>query len=448
MPIRRLLIAAVVLAGLAGGVYWSNREKSAEASKPAKDAPPKMVAIPDDQVKAIEIEKKGSEPAILERDGASKWRITAPHPLPADSDAVSGLTSTLSSISADRVIEDKAPADLSPFGLAAPSLTVTVTKKDNKTVKLLFGDDTPEGGNVYAKVSTDPRVVTVGSFVKTGLDKSPQDLRDKRLLTVDSDKISRVELTAKHQSMEFGRVNQNEWQILKPEPLRADGFQVEELVRKLKDAKMDTSVSDADAKKAAATFAAATPVAIAKLTDASGTQTLEVRRDKDKNYWAKSSVVEGIHKVSAELGDGLDKSVDDFRNKKLFDFGFGEPDKLEIEDGAKVSAYRKSGDKWMSGARQMDATSVNSFMDKARDLSAVKFVSAGFTTPEFQVTVTSNSGKRVEKVLISKNGNSYFAKREGEPSIYELDSKTVEELRKAASDIKEAAPANPAAKKK
>ena len=36
--------------------------------------------------------------------------------------------------------------------------------------------------------------------------------------------------------------------------------------------------------------------------------------------------------------------------------------------------------------------------------------------------MTSNSGKRVEKVTIRKQGNQYFAQRENEPSIYELDA--------------------------
>ena len=441
MELRRLLIAAVLLAALGGGVWWSNKEKAAEAAKPPKDAPPKIVQIPEDQMKKIEIDKKGLDPMVVERIDGRKWEIaSAKPPLGGDTDAMSSLTSSLANVTADRVIEDKA-SDLTPYGLNSPSLVITVTKKDNKTVKLLVGDDTPAGGDVYAKVDGDPRVVTLASYVKTGLDKTPKDLRDKRLLTVDGDKISRVELNAKNQDIEFGRINQNEWQILKPKPLRADGWTVEELVRKLKDAKMDTSVSDEDAKKAVATFAAATPVAIAKVTDPSGTQTLEVRRDKDKNYWAKSSVVDGIHKVSAELGDGLDKGLEDFRNKKLFDFGFSEPTKLEIKDGAKVSSYQKNGEKWSGGGKTMDSTSVNAFIDKVRDLAATKFVDTGFTTPELELTVTSNDGKRVEKVQISRNGNDYFAKRENEPAIYALDAKTVDDLRKAAGDIKEEAKA-------
>ena len=94
---------------------------------------------------------------------------------------------------------------------------------------------------------------------------------------------------------------------------------------------MDTSVSDEDAKKAAAGFASGRRSAIATVTDAAATSTLEVRKDKDKNYYAKSSVVEGIYKVAADLGDALDKGLDDFRNKKLFDFGFSDPSKVELK---------------------------------------------------------------------------------------------------------------------
>jgi hypothetical protein len=95
----------------------------------------------------------------------------------------------------------------------------------------------------------------------------------------------------------------------------------------------------------------------------------------------------------------------------------------------------------------MDNTSVQNLIDKLRDLAALKFVEKGGGQPVFEATVTSNSGKRVEKVTISKQGNQYFAQREGEPSIYELDSKVVEELQKAASEVKEAPPEQATKKK-
>jgi Domain of unknown function (DUF4340) len=438
MKPKGLLIAVALLAVLGGLIWWSNKRQLAASKAPATTET-KILTIPEDQIQEIKIQHANGDIVDLRRD-SGKWRIVQPKQLAADPDTSSSLVSALTSVTADKTIEDKA-TDISPYGLNHPTLDVTVTKKDGGTNELLIGDDTPNASGSYAKLPNDGRVFTVLSFVKTGLDKSLNDLRDKRLLVFDSDKLTRVELTAKGQPVEFSKNGQNEWEILKPRPLRADSAQVDTLIGKFKDAKMDAAVSADDAKKAAAAFASGTKVATATVTDASGTQTLEVRKDKDKNYYAKGSAVEGIFKITSDVGDALDKGVDDFRNKKLFDFGFTDPSKLDIKNaGGTTVTYTKSGDKWMSGSKALDNSTVQNLIDKLRDLSATKFPAEGGGSPVFEATVTSNSGKRIEKVTITKQGSQYFAKRENEPSIYELDGKAAEDLQKAASDVKEPAP--------
>ena len=427
----RLLIAAVLLAGLSGALWWSNKSEAAKAGKPPADASPKIVSLKEDDIRQIEIKKRDGTDTIIKKDDAGKWSITAPQPLGADQASANAVASAATSISSERMVDDH-PTDLPSYGLSPALDEVTFTMKDGKTNKLLIGDATPAGSAVYAMTAGDPKLYTMSSVNKDSFDKSSKDLRDKRLMTFDQDKISRVELNAKHQDMEFGKVTQNEWQILKPKPMRADGFQVDDLVRKLSGAQMDTGVSVEDAKKIAASWFSATPVAIAKVTDAGGTQTIEVRKSKD-DYLAKSSVVEGVQKVTKDLGEGADKSVDDFRNKKLFDFGFTDPTKIEFKDGAKLRSFEKSGDKWMSGGAQMDNTSIQAFIDKLRDLSAAKFVDSGFATPALEITVVSNDGKRTEKVQIAENG---VAKRENEASLYMLDANAVKDLRNAADDVK------------
>jgi len=438
MRLRGLMIATVVMVALAAGVYFSNKQKSAEAAKPPADASPKILALTDSEISKLDVKKKDAPETVLEKNNAGKWQLTAPKQFLADQEAAGQLVTAASTVASDRVVEDKA-SDVSAYGLKAPSLEVDITTKAGKTSKLKIGDDTPTNSGAYAMLEGDPRVFTVASYVKSGLDKSVNDLRDKRLLTFDQDKLSRVELVAKKQDMEFGR-DKDQWQIVKPKPLRADGLQVEELIRKLKDAKMDLTVSDEDAKKAASGFASGAPVATVKATDASGTQQLEVRKNKD-DYYAKSSAVDGVHKVTADLGTGLDKGLDDFRNKKLFDFGFNDPNKIEMHNNGKTYDFQKTGEDWFSNGKKLDSTSVQSLLDKLRDFSASKFVEfTAVAAPSIDLTVTSNDGKRVEKVLISKQGSDYVAKRETEPSLYGLDAKTVDDLSKAASDVKEAPP--------
>ncbi|MBV8475036.1 MAG: DUF4340 domain-containing protein [Acidobacteria bacterium] len=356
----------------------------------------------------------------------------------ADQSAVSSMLGTFSSLNSERVVEDKAH-DLGPYGLAKPALEVDLTQKSNKTQKLLIGDDTPAGGGAYAMLAGDPRIFTIASYTKTSIDKSANDLRDKRLITLDSDKISRIELVANQQNLEFGR-NKQDWQILKPRPLRADGTQVSDLVSKISSARMEMgSANGDDAKKAASAFAAGKPVATVKLTADSGTQQLQVRKNKD-DYYAKSSIVEGAYKVTSDVGQALDKKLDDFRNKKLFDFGFDDPNKVEIHDGSKAYFLSRSGDDWWSGdGKKLDSSSVQPLIGDVRSLTAAKFTESGFSSPMLEMTVTSNDGKRVEKIEISKAGNGYVAKREGDSTLYQLDASAITDLEKAAGELKSAA---------
>ena len=442
MRFTGLLIASVVLAGLAAGLWYSNKEKAAEAAKPPSDASPKILSLTDADIRKIDIKKVDGRETAIEKDKAGTWQMTAPKSYLVDKDAASQLSSSVSNVSSDRVVEEKG-TNLNEYGLVPPNIEIDVTLKDGKTKKLLIGDDTPTGSGAFAMLEGNPRVFTIASYTKTGFDKTVNDLRDKRLLTFDQDKLSRVELSAKKQDIEFGR-DKDSWQILKPKPLRADGLQVEEMLRKLKDAKMDLAISDDDAKKAVAAFASGTPVATVKVTDPSGAQELQVRKSKD-DYYAKSSTADGVHKVTNDVGTGLDKGLEDFRNKKLFDFGFNDPSKVEMHAGGKSYTFQKTGEDWLSSGKKMDNISVQNFLDKLRELSASKFPDSGFTSAAIDIAVTSNDGKHVEKVLIAQSGKDYIAKRENEPSLYQIDAKNIDEMTKAASDVKEAPP--PAKKK-
>jgi hypothetical protein len=448
MKINSLLVAALVLLALTGVLYWSNHRKPAESAvKVSADTPPKILTLPQADIAKVDIKKKTGDEVALAKNDSGKWQIMGAKPLRADQNEVSSMLSTLSSLSSERLIEEKA-GNLADYGLAQPSVELDITEKDNKTQKLLIGDDTPAGNATYVALAGDPRVFTVASYTKTSLDKSAKDLRDKRLLVFEQDKLSRVELSAKKQDIEFGR-NKDQWQIVKPKPLRADDSKVEELIRKLGDAKMDLSVSGDDQKKAEAAFNSGSALATAKVTDASGTEELQVRKNKD-DYYAKSSAVEGVYKVGSDLGTALDKSVDDFRNKKLFDLGFNDPEKIELHDGAKAYFLTKGGSDWFSAdGKKVDAIGAETFVEKVHDLAASKFVDSGFApTAAIDLTATSNGGKSVEKILIAKDGDHYVAKRDGEPALYQLDPVVVTALEKSAEDLKPAVEPKPEAPKK
>jgi hypothetical protein len=442
MKIRSLVVATLVFLILFGILYWSGHHKPEDTAKASADTPPAILKLDESAVTRLDLKKRDAEPIVLAKSDSGNWQITQPKPFGADQAAVSSMLSTLSSLNSERLVEDKAN-DLKQYGLDQPAVELDVTEKNNQTQQLLIGDDTPTGGAVYAMLRGDPRIFTVASYTRTSVDKSLNDLRDKRLLTLNPDEISRIELLRKNQEIEFGR-NKDDWQILKPAPLRADTFQVSELLRKLTDAKMDLSSSNA--KDAALAFARATPLASVKVTDESGTQALQLRKahlDKSPDkYYAKSSAVDGVYEVNADLGQALDNGLDDFRNKKLFDFAYSDPNKIELHIGSKAWFLSRGGADWWQNGKKMDAGSVQSFLSKLRDLSADKFPDSGFANPAIEATVSSDDGKRLEKVLIAKVSNGYIAKRDNEPVLYELSSSSVNDLQKAADELK-LAPSQP-----
>ena len=102
------------------------------------------------------------------------------------------------------------------------------------------------------------------------------------------------------------------------------------------------------------------------------------------------------------------------------------------------------------GYRAPDLTA-GQFVNGTSDAQLYRVITRGIPTTEMSGT---NMNEDEVWALISyirtimKQGAGYIAKRENEPSVYELDSKAVEELQKTAYQVKEFQPPKPETKKK
>jgi hypothetical protein len=438
MKLRQLLVATVVLAALAATLYWSNHRKPASDSVSASSSTSnaKVISLTQDDVNKLEVKKKDGDDVVLNRSGASNWKITSPKPLVADQESVSTILYNLSPMDGGTLIDDKA-TDLKQFGLADPEAQVSTTGKDGKTHIILIGDETPTGDAAYVMVSGESKVYSVAKNTKTNLDKGLKDLRDKRLMPVDFDKLTSVEINGAKLHLTFGS-DDGKWTVRSPANLRGDTSKMETIIEKLRTSTMDPGTSDADLKKAASLFASGAPVAAVKATDAAGSQELQIRKTSG-GYYAKTTAMDGAYKVPNELGDAVNKDAEDFREKRVFDFAEQDPDKVELHDGSKTYFLTRSGEDWWSGdGKKVDPLSVQEFLRSIRTLTAAKFTATGFSSAAVSLVVTSNDGKRVEKVDISKSGNDYLAKRADGPALFELDAKAINDLQKAASGLKPA----------
>lgn len=437
MKMRQLMVATIVLAALGATLYWSNHRKPASdtvnASPSASNA--KVISLNQDDISKLEVKKKDGD-VVLNRTSPSSWKITSPKPLIADQGAVSSILYNLAPMDGATLIDEKA-TDLKQFGLADPEARLSATGKDGKTQTVLIGDETPTGDSAYVMVSGESKVYSVPKNTKTNLDKSLNDLRDKRLMPVDFDKLSSVEINGAKLHLTFGS-DDGKWTVRNPANLRGDTSKMETIIEKLRTSTMDPSTTDADMKKAASLFASGAPIATVKATDASGPQELQIRKAA-KYYYAKTTAMEGVYKVPNELGDAVSKDAEDFREKRVFDFAEVDPDKVELHDGPKAYFLTRSGEDWWSAdGKKMDPLSVQEFLRSIRGLTATKFETTGFSSPALSLVVTSKDGKRIEKVDISKSGSSYLLKRADGPVLFALDTKPVEDIQKAAGELKPA----------
>jgi hypothetical protein len=434
---RQLIVATFVLIVLSGTLYWSNHRKPANDSVNASPSTTnaKVISLTQDDISKLEVKKKDGDDVVLNRAGASNWKITSPKPLVADQESVSTILYNLSPMDGATLIVEK-PTDLKQFGLAEPEAHVSATGKDGKTQTILVGDETPTGDSAYVMVSGESKVYSVPKNTKTNLDKGLKDLRDKRLAPVDFDKLAGVEINGAKLRLTFASDN-GQWTVRSPANLRGDTSKMETIIEKLRTATMDPSTSDADMKKAASLYASGAPIATLKATDASGSQELQIRKAAD-GYYAKTTAMDGVYKVPNELGDAVNKDAEDFREKRVFDFAEQDPDKVELHDGSKGYFLTRSGEDWWSDGKKMDAVAAQEFLRSIRTLTATKFATNGFSGQALSLVVTSKDGKRVEKVDIAKSGSGYLAKRADGPALFVLDAKAVEDIQKAAGGLKPA----------
>ena len=148
----------------------------------------KVFAVEADKIEELEVKAASGERTVLKKAGDA-WRIVEPIQAKADEAEVTGIVTNLASLEIQRVVDENA-ADLAQFGLAPPRVEVGFKKAGQaEASRLLLGDKTATGGDLYAKLPADKRVFLVSSFLESTFNKGTFDLRDKTVLSFDRAKV-------------------------------------------------------------------------------------------------------------------------------------------------------------------------------------------------------------------------------------------------------------------
>jgi hypothetical protein len=447
--LRSTIALIVVLAGLGGYIYfvtWKLPEGGADAN--AKKLDKVFTGYEADKLEEIKVTSAAGDATTLRKEGGA-WQVTQPMTAKADESEVSGITSALGQMEVVRVIDEN-PATLNDYGLSNPRIQIDFKGAGDKDYrKLLVGDKTPTGSDLFAKRNDETKVFLISASQETSLNRTTFDLREKAILKFDREKVDGIDVTAGGKTMAVAK-DGADWKITRPVQTRADFGSVEGLVGRLGSVQMKSIVTEnatpADLKK----YGLDTPEATVNLNAGSARATL-LMGDKaaDNTVYARDASKQSVVTVESALLDDLKKSADDYRRKDIFEFRPFNANRVEMaRNGQTVVLERVKGtgenapDTWKRvspTAADVDREKSDSLLSKLSNIRAASFVDAaaktGLDKPALTVTVKFDDGKREEKVTFGQTGSDVYVARPGEPGAAKIDAADFNETIKSLDEL-------------
>ena len=434
--LRSFLVLLGVAAALGGYLYYDAKREPGDGTKLEKV----FAGLAADKIERVTVKSATGDQTTVEKQGAA-WQVTQPSASAADDVELSGITSNLASLEVQRVVDEQ-PSDLKEYGLDPAKIEVTF-KFAGKDQKLLLGQKTPTGTDLYAKLPDRPRVFLVSSYLETTFSKSTFDLRDKTILKIDRDKVERVEIETPDRTLQVAKQGAD-WRITSPIEARADFSAVEGIIGRLNTAPMKSLVSS-DAVADLKQYGLDKPAATVRVTSGSAQAGLAIGKSAGEGaVYARDLSRPLVFTVESALFDELKKPADDFRVKDLFDARAFNTTRIEITRGGQTMTLEKEKgkDTWTQvtpSAKPADAAKVDALLTALTSARAASFVEkpagTGLETPEVTITIAYEDGQKHEKVAFVRKGADAFARRDGDAAA-KIDAPTLDGIIKALDALK------------
>jgi hypothetical protein len=430
------IVLLVVLGGLVGYIYYDrDRTPGAEAAKA------KAFDVSPENIVEVQVKTPSGGTARVERINTS-WQVVEPEKADADPTEVAAVTSSLAGLEVQRVVDEN-PGDVAQYGLNPPKIEVAFRVKDQKDFhRLLVGEKTPTGNDVYARTPDQKRVFLISSFLETTFNKTAFNFRDKAILKFDRDKADAIEIVDATNALAFARQNA-EWRLVKPIAARADYAAVEALLQRLSSAHMQKIVAPAasDLKQ----YGLDTPHLQASVGTGSSRATLLIGEpDVDGNPVAKDQARPTVFTVEQSLIADFSKDAGEFRRKDVFDFRSFTANRIELRRDAATQVLEKTKgtdgkETWKDAAgKTIDQAKVEDLLTKLTNVRAQSFEAAPHASlkmPALTVVARFDDSK-TETVTFGRAGSDVYAGRADEPGSAKVEAGPFDDAVKALDGLK------------
>ena len=462
------LLLALVAAGLGAWIYLVEKPGETPIDESAT-----LAGISADELLQIRLELPGSAPILLERQDAT-WRIRKPLETSADPAAVDAFVRALTTARVTRSLENtgkgepEAAIDPAPFGLDKPTAVLELgSSKGGDKVKILIGDATPIGANAYARRGdTGPIVLTAGGL-RSAVQKTLDDLREKSLLPIGDAIITAVVLKHDGETVRIERDGE-QWWIREPFPARADTPAMSALLASLRSLRAQHFLDAAD--PAAPAFGLAPAALTIDLEIEGGAKhTLELGTEVEAPTPSAEPTAAGmdapppereIHArmvgetpivtVASTATESLRRSAEDLRDRTLLSFDASKIYLVRIEraDG-KGFAFKRGESGWAFEGKspgEIDRVAADRLASDLATLRGDAVVGPagaaaqfGLDTPAIIITITDAAGTTLGRIRTTGRGEDgqspAIALADGGEVAFTLRDWVFERLDKTAADL-------------
>jgi hypothetical protein len=428
------LILVVVLAGLGAYIYFVDSKRPAASAGGDSETKEKVFTVDVDKINELRVTYQGQSSLLRKADGG--WKLLEPTQIDADPPEAIGVATALTNVDIVRVVDENA-TNLEQFGLAKPSITVEFKADGGAAGSLKLGNKNATQGEIYALKNDEKRVFLVSAFQETSFNRTPFDLRDKKILKFDRDKADSLVLAKGTETMELSRSG-SEWKVVKPIPSRSDYTTIEGFLTRLSSSNMSRMVEENAADLAK--YGLDKPAMTVTIGAGSAKTVLEVGKTENEQTYARDASRSVVFTVDTTLQGDLNKKFDDYRKKELFEFRPFYLAKLravlDSPGGPKTYEFEKQKpatpadpETWKVtrvGGASHTATSatIDDLLNKLVALKAESFVDAktktGLDKPALVISASYDEGK-FERVRFGQAGETAFAMRDGEQGIAKIE---------------------------
>jgi Domain of unknown function (DUF4340) len=154
--------------------------------------------------------------------GGPLWRLTKPRLARADNALLQRLYQQLQTARVSQFVSDTPGSDLEPYGLQTPEVTLVFSQGANSVLTVEFGKSpTNYPGQVFARRSNYPTIVTVPKHLLDLLRAPYTDFLDKHLIEFPVAAVERIEARADEPFALQKQIN-GAWRIVEPYSAPAD----------------------------------------------------------------------------------------------------------------------------------------------------------------------------------------------------------------------------------